>query len=99
MRVIPLGGCGEFGRNLTAYVAAGLLLLVDCGIEMPDDLSPGVDHFVPDLRDLLERAGRQLGLTERAPPAEQSRSELVFIVESGAVSEEALRRRLWACRV
>jgi ribonuclease J len=57
MRVIPLGGCGEFGRNLTAYVAAGLLLLVDCGIEMPDDLSPGVDHFVPDLRDLLGRFG------------------------------------------
>lgn len=57
MRVIPLGGCGEFGRNLTAYVAAGQLLLVDCGIEMPDDLAPGVDYFVCDLRELLRRYG------------------------------------------
>ncbi len=57
MRVIPLGGCGEFGRNLTAYVAAEQLLIVDCGIEMPDDLSPGVDSFVPDLGELLRRFG------------------------------------------
>lgn len=57
MRVIPLGGCGEFGRNLTAYVAAGQLLIVDCGIEMPDDLAPGVDYFVCDLRELLRRYG------------------------------------------
>lgn len=57
MRVIPLGGCGEFGRNLTAYVAAGQLLIVDCGIEMPDDLAPGVDSFVPDLGELFRRFG------------------------------------------
>ncbi len=57
MLVIPLGGCGEFGRNATAYVAAGQVLLVDCGIQMPDDLSPGVDYFVPDLRGLLARYG------------------------------------------
>lgn len=53
MQVIPLGGSGEFGRNATAFAAAGDALLVDCGAQFPDDLSPGVERFVPDLRGLL----------------------------------------------
>lgn len=57
MLVIPVGGCGEFGRNLTAYVCAETLVLVDCGIQMPDDLSPGVDHYVSDLSALQARFG------------------------------------------
>lgn len=57
MLVIPVGGCGEFGRNLTAYFCAQTLVLVDCGIQMPDDLSPGIDHIVPDLSALLARFG------------------------------------------
>lgn len=57
MLVIPVGGCGEFGRNLTAYYCAETLVLVDCGIQMPDDLAPGVDHFVSDLSALVERFG------------------------------------------
>src|SRR5436309_2705473 len=57
MLVIPFGGCGEFGRNLTAYIASGTMLLVDCGIQMPDDLSPGVDHLIPDFSPLFERFG------------------------------------------
>ena len=57
MRVIPMGGCGEFGRNLTAYVVAGQLLIVDCGIQMPDDMTPGVDHIVTDLSELLRQFG------------------------------------------
>lgn len=57
MLVIPVGGCGEFGRNLTAYVCAETLVLVDCGIQMPDDLSPGIDHFVCDLSALIARFG------------------------------------------
>lgn len=57
MLVIPVGGCGEFGRNLTAYVCAETLVLIDCGIQMPDDLSPGIDHFVCDVSALIERFG------------------------------------------
>lgn len=58
MLVIPYGGCGEFGRNMTAYVAAETMLIVDCGIQMPDDITPGVDHIVPDFEPLLARFGR-----------------------------------------
>lgn len=57
MLVIPLGGCGEFGKNLTAYVSAGVLLIADCGIQMPDDLTPGIDHILPDFDALLSRYG------------------------------------------
>lgn len=57
MLVIPFGGCGEFGRNVTAYVAGGTMLLVDCGIQMPDDTSPGVDHLIPDFAPLFARFG------------------------------------------
>ena len=57
MRVIPLGGCGQFGRNVTAYEAHGEVVLVDCGIQLPDDLSFGVERYVPDLRGLLSRVG------------------------------------------
>ncbi|HMU38856.1 MAG TPA: ribonuclease J [Pseudomonadota bacterium] len=57
MFVIPVGGCGEFGRNLTSYVCEETHVVVDCGIQMPDDLSPGVDHFVPDLSSLFDHFG------------------------------------------
>lgn len=57
MQVIPVGGCGEFGRNMTAYVAAGVLVVVDCGVQMPDDMTPGVDFLVPDVEPLLARFG------------------------------------------
>ncbi|MGZ3438515.1 MAG: hypothetical protein ACXVDD_03325 [Polyangia bacterium] len=48
VRVVPLGGCGEFGRNLTVYDAEGALLCVDCGGQIPDDEAPGVELFIPD---------------------------------------------------
>lgn len=57
MQVIPFGGCGEFGRNLTAYVSDGICVVVDCGIQMPDDTAPGVSYFLPDIQALLRRCG------------------------------------------
>jgi len=54
---MPLGGCGEFGRNLTVYEAEGALLCVDCGGQIPDDEAPGVDLFIPDFAFLAARAG------------------------------------------
>lgn len=59
MDVIPLGGCVSFGRNLTAYVQGGRSVLIDCGVQLPDDLAPGIDHFVPDARGLCAHAPPQ----------------------------------------
>ena len=58
---MPLGGCGEFGRNLTVYEAEGKLLCVDCGGQIPDDEAPGVDLFIPDFTYLAKRAGDVVG--------------------------------------
>lgn len=57
MLVIPVGGCGEFGKNLTAYVTGGTLLLADCGIQMPDDQTPGIEHILPDFDAVISRYG------------------------------------------
>ncbi|MBL9002945.1 MAG: ribonuclease J [Myxococcales bacterium] len=57
MLVIPVGGCGEFGKNLTAYVAGSVLVFADCGIQMPDDVTPGIEHILPDFDAVISRYG------------------------------------------
>jgi ribonuclease J len=57
LRVIPLGGLGEVGRNMTVFEYAGRLLIVDCGVLFPEDQQPGVDLILPDwsaIRDRLD---------------------------------------------
>ena len=48
VRVIPLGGLGEIGRNMTVFEHAGRLLIVDCGVLFPEDHHPGIDLILPD---------------------------------------------------
>jgi len=58
LRVVPLGGLGEIGRNMTVYEHAGRLLVVDCGVLFPEEHQPGVDVILPDftwIRDRLDR--------------------------------------------
>jgi ribonuclease J len=55
LRVIPLGGLGEIGRNMTAFEYDGRLLLVDCGVLFPEDHHPGVDLILPDFDPIRER--------------------------------------------
>ncbi|CAN5137390.1 MAG: ribonuclease J [Nocardioides sp.] len=55
LRVIPLGGLGEVGRNMTVFEYAGRLLLVDCGVLFPDEHQPGVDLILPDFGPILDR--------------------------------------------
>jgi ribonuclease J len=57
LRIVPLGGCGEIGRNMTVFEYAGKLLIVDCGVLFPDEHHPGVDLILPDfswIRDRLD---------------------------------------------
>ncbi len=57
LRVVPLGGLGEIGRNMTVFEHAGRLLVVDCGVLFPDESQPGVDVILPDftwIRDRLD---------------------------------------------
>ncbi|ADG74428.1 RNA-metabolising metallo-beta-lactamase [Cellulomonas flavigena DSM 20109] len=57
LRVVPLGGLGEVGRNMAVLEHAGRLLVIDCGVLFPEDHQPGVDLILPDfdyIRDRLD---------------------------------------------
>lgn len=55
LRVIPLGGLGDVGRNMTAFELDGQIALVDCGVLFPEDDHPGVDLILPGLDYLSDR--------------------------------------------
>ncbi len=55
LRVIPLGGLGDVGRNMTCFEINGRLLLVDCGVLFPEDDHPGVDLILPGLDAIADR--------------------------------------------
>ena len=55
LRVIPVGGLGEIGRNMTVYEIDGKLLIVDCGVLFPEEHQPGVDLILPDFSPIRDR--------------------------------------------
>ena len=55
LRVIPLGGLGEVGRNMTVFEYDGRLLIVDCGVLFPEENHPGVDLILPDFDAIRDR--------------------------------------------
>jgi ribonuclease J len=57
LRVIPLGGLGEVGKNMTVYEAGDDIVVVDAGLAFPRDEQLGVDLVLPDFTYLRERAG------------------------------------------
>lgn len=48
VNIIPLGGMGEIGKNMTAYECQGEIIIVDCGVAFPDSEMLGVDLVIPD---------------------------------------------------
>ncbi|HVA32660.1 MAG TPA: ribonuclease J [Candidatus Baltobacteraceae bacterium] len=56
VRVVPLGGCGEIGRNMTVIETNDDLVVVDCGLMFPDDEMYGVDIVINDFTYVRERA-------------------------------------------
>jgi len=57
LRIIPLGGLGEVGRNMAVLEHAGKLLIIDCGVLFPEDHQPGVDLILPDFGPIADRLG------------------------------------------
>ena len=55
LRITPLGGLGEIGRNMAVYEMDGKLLIVDCGVLFPEEHQPGVDLILPDFTPIRER--------------------------------------------
>ena len=57
VRIIPLGGLGEIGKNMTVFEGGGGCLVIDAGLAFPRDEHLGVDLVLPDISYLAERAG------------------------------------------
>lgn len=58
LRITPLGGLGEIGRNMTVLEYGDRILIIDCGVLFPEDEQPGVDLILPDfsyIRDRLDK--------------------------------------------
>ncbi|GAA5101092.1 ribonuclease J [Microbacterium yannicii] len=62
LRVVPLGGLGEVGRNMTVFEYGGKLLVVDCGVLFPEEHQPGVDLILPDFEPLKGRLDDIVGV-------------------------------------
>ena len=62
MRIIPLGGLGDVGRNMAALEFRGRLLLIDCGVLFPEDDHPGVDLILPGFDAIADRLDDVVGL-------------------------------------
>lgn len=62
LKIIPLGGLGEIGKNITLYEYDGDMFLVDCGMSFPDEETPGIDIVIPDFTYVLEKKDKIKGL-------------------------------------
>ncbi|MDR3051768.1 MAG: ribonuclease J [Oscillospiraceae bacterium] len=62
LRVAPLGGMCEIGKNMTVYEYGMDLIIVDCGQSFPDETMPGVDAVIPDFTYVLQNRDRVRGI-------------------------------------
>jgi ribonuclease J len=62
LRIIPIGGLGEVGKNMMAYEFDGHILVVDAGLMFPDNDMLGVDYIIPDFKYLRDHAEQVRGI-------------------------------------
>ena len=62
VKVIPLGGLGEIGKNITAIEYNNEIIVIDCGVAFPDEDMYGVDLVIPDVNYLIENKEKVKGL-------------------------------------
>ena len=62
VKIIPLGGLGEIGKNITAIEYENEIIVIDCGISFPDEDMYGVDLVIPDVTYLIENKDKVKGL-------------------------------------
>jgi len=62
VKIIPLGGLNEIGKNLTVFECGKDLIILDCGIAFPDDDMPGIDMVIPDMTYLEKNASKIKGI-------------------------------------
>ncbi len=61
LKIIPLGGLDEIGKNMTVLEYGKDMIVIDCGVAFPDDDMYGVDLVIPDFSYLVQNAGKLRG--------------------------------------
>ncbi|PWK15466.1 ribonuclease J [Tumebacillus permanentifrigoris] len=62
LSIIPLGGVGEIGKNMTAYVFGNDIIVVDTGLKFPEEEMLGIDIVIPDITYLIENKNKIRGV-------------------------------------
>src|ERR1035437_4517340 len=62
IRIIPLGGVEEIGKNMTVVEYKDDILVIDCGFQFKDDITPGVDYILPNIKYLEDRKNKIRGV-------------------------------------
>ena len=62
LRIIPIGGCGEVGKNMTAFEYGKNVVLIDCGIMFPENDMLGIDFIIPDWKYLRDKREQLRGI-------------------------------------
>ncbi|MBU3207437.1 ribonuclease J [Clostridium algidicarnis] len=62
VKVIPLGGLGEIGKNITAIEYKDEIMVIDCGVSFPDEDMYGVDLVIPDVKYLVDNSEKVKGI-------------------------------------
>ena len=62
LRIVPLGGLGEIGKNMTVFEYGGEILVVDTGIMFPENDMLGIDYIIPDFQYLMDKRDRVKGI-------------------------------------
>lgn len=62
LKIIPLGGVGEIGKNMTVMEYGSDIIIVDCGMSFPDEEMPGIDVVIPDMTYIEKNAANVRGI-------------------------------------
>jgi ribonuclease J len=62
LKIIPLGGLGEVGRNMTLFEFEGKILILDMGFKLPEEEMPGIDYVIPNIEYLRGKEENILGI-------------------------------------
>ena len=60
IKIIPLGGLGEIGKNITIFQYEDEMIVVDCGLSFPEDDMLGIDLVIPDVKYLKDNFRKKI---------------------------------------